>query len=173
MPHGPEESTPRRRGSAVRGDPAELRRSLLYTVISVSTRESLICAVESSCHSSSQRRPSCCWSSPECPHMGPCPKGRTRQGAVLRYEPVHPARAGLRTLPWPGGRLHGAGCGHQCCERGLRRRHGGPLRQPQAAFCCLLPAQARSCTGTGRDDMGGWHVLGRPGHRLDPRRPAG
>ena len=52
---------------------------------------------------------------------------------------------------------------------GRRRR---PLRQPQAARGGLRRATARSCTTTTPRAVDRRHVLGRPRHRLDARRPA-
>ena len=44
-------------------------------------------------------------------------------------------------------------------------------RQPQAACRCLCRRQPDPSLE--RDEMGGWHVLGWSGYRLDPRRPTG
>src|ERR1035441_2365299 len=41
---------------------------LVYTVMSIYTKEEFVCVARLSSHSRSQRRPSYCWSSPERPH---------------------------------------------------------------------------------------------------------
>src|ERR1035437_6296285 len=47
---------------------------LVYTVMSIYTKEEFVCTEKLSSHARSQRRPSYCWSSPERPHRRPCPQ---------------------------------------------------------------------------------------------------
>ena len=81
------------------------------------------------------------------------------------------ARAVLRRLPRPGGRA-GPARTRPSMPAGPSTKEPSPAASATASrLQPPMPATARSCTGTAR--MGGRHVLGRPRHRLDPRRSPG